>query len=140
MQGRPLVIVAAAALVRADGRLLLAQRPEGKPMAGLWEFPGGKVEPGESLRLALVRELREELGIGVAPDHLDAFTFASHAYGDFDLLMPLFLCRRWSGEARGLEGQKLAWVSRENARDYPTPEADIPLIGRFIEWSQAVQP
>jgi len=134
---RPLVIVAAAALVRSDGRLLLAQRPVGKPMAGLWEFPGGKVEAGESLEGALVRELREELGLRVAESDLQPFTFASHAYETFQLLMPLFMIRRWEGEIEAREGQQLAWVSAEEIRGYPGPDADLPLFERFIDWSRA---
>jgi 8-oxo-dGTP diphosphatase len=132
-----LVIVAAAALVRGDGRLLLAQRPEGKTMAGLWEFPGGKVEAGESPQAALTRELREELSIGVAEDDMEAFAFASHAYERFHLLMPVFLVRRWTGEPNALEGQKLAWASANEVRNFPTPDADGPLIERFVEWSEA---
>jgi 8-oxo-dGTP diphosphatase len=135
MAARPLVLVAAAALVRNDGKLLLAQRPAGKPMAGLWEFPGGKVEPGETPEAALVRELREELSIEIDEVDLSAFTFASHSYATFHLLMPVFLCRRWAGEARGVEGQALAWASAQEVGDYPTPAADLPLFGRFIEWS-----
>lgn len=136
---RPLVIVAAAALVRSDGRLLLAQRPVGKPMAGLWEFPGGKVEAGESLEGALVRELHEELGLRMAERDLEPFTFASHAYETFRLLMPLFLARRWEGEIEAREGQQLAWVSADEIRRYPAPEADLPLIEHFIDWSKAAR-
>lgn len=134
---RLLVIVAAAALVRADGRLLLAQRPEGKSMAGLWELPGGKVETGESPEAALVRELREELAIDVAETDLEAFAFASYAYARFHLLMPVFMARRWDGEPQPNEGQKLVWASADEARSYPTPAADVPLIERFVEWSHA---
>ncbi len=137
---RPLVIVAAAALVRGDGRLLLARRPEGKSMAGLWEFPGGKVEPGESPEHALARELHEELGIAVQPQALQPFAFASHAYEKFHLLMPVFLCRDWSGEPHAREGQALAWVEAADAVGYPTPPADIPLIERFVEWSEVAHP
>lgn len=136
---RPLVIVAAAALVRSDGRLLLAQRPEGKTLAGLWEFPGGKIEAAESPRAALARELREELSIDVAEDDMEAFTFASHAYERFHLLMPVFLVRRWTGEPTALEGQNLVWTSVDDVRAFPTPEADTPLIERFVEWSKAGQ-
>lgn len=136
---RPLVIVAAAALVRDDGRLLLAQRPEGKSMAGLWEFPGGKLEPGEHPELALARELREELGIEVAEKNLSAFAFASHTYERFHLLMPVYLCRQWTGEPESREGQQLVWVDPMEAPDYPTPAADIPLIQRFVEWSEALR-
>jgi 8-oxo-dGTP diphosphatase len=132
---RPLVIVAAAALVRADGRLLLAQRPEGKSMAGLWEFPGGKVETGETPEAALVRELHEELDIEIDPADLKAFAFASHAYARFHLLMPVYMARSWKGEPQALEGQKLAWVTGEEAQALPVPEADIPLVARFVEWS-----
>lgn len=134
---RPLVIVAAAALVRSDRRLLLAQRPVGKPMAGLWEFPGGKVEAGESPEGALVRELREELGLQVAERDLEAFAFASHSYETFHLLMPVFMARRWEGELEPREGQQLAWVSADEVRRYPAPEADLPLFERFIDWTKA---
>jgi 8-oxo-dGTP diphosphatase len=134
---RPLVIVAAAALVRSDGRLLLAQRPVGKPMAGLWEFPGGKVEAGESPEGALVRELREELGLHVAERDLEAFAFASHAYETFHLLMPVFMARRWEGELEPHEGQQLAWVSADEIRRYPAPEADLPVFESFIDWTKA---
>ncbi len=124
----PLVLVAAVVLVDADGRVLLAQRPEGKPMAGLWEFPGGKVDPGETPEAALIRELREELGIDVAASCLAPFTFASHAYPDFHLLMPLYVCRKWSGIPLAREGQRLAWVRPARLVDYPMPPADKPLI------------
>jgi len=134
---KPLVIVAAAALVRSDGRLLLAQRPEGKTMAGLWEFPGGKVEAGEIPEAALVRELQEELGIQASPDDLSAFAFASHSYPKFHLLMPVYLVRRWEGEPAGLEGQSLMWATSGEASQLPVPPADIPLIQRFVEWSCA---
>jgi 8-oxo-dGTP diphosphatase len=134
---KPLVLVAAVALVRSDGRLLLAQRPKGKAMAGLWEFPGGKVEAGESPQGALVRELREELGVVVAEADMTAFSFASHAYENFHLLMPVFLVRRWEGEVEALEGQQLAWVSAAEIRSYPAPEADLPLFEQFIDWSKA---
>jgi 8-oxo-dGTP diphosphatase len=134
---RPLVIVAAAALVRSDGRLLLAQRPVGKSMAGLWEFPGGKVEASESPQGALVRELREELSLHVAERDLEAFAFASHAYETFHLLMPVFMARRWEGELEPREGQQLAWVSADEIRRYPAPEADLPLFERFIDWTKA---
>jgi 8-oxo-dGTP diphosphatase len=136
---RPLVIVAAAALVRDDGRLLLARRPEGKPMAGLWELPGGKVEPGENPRFCLARELKEELGLDVTEDDLDAFTFASHDYEKFHLLMPVFLCRKWSGNLDAREGQELAWVSAGEIRDYPAPAADVPLFETFIAWSKGAR-
>ncbi|MEZ5939449.1 MAG: (deoxy)nucleoside triphosphate pyrophosphohydrolase [Hyphomonadaceae bacterium] len=128
---KPLVTVVAAALVRPDGRLLLAQRPPGKSMAGLWELPGGKIETGESPESALVRELEEELSIRVEESELEAFVFASHGYADFHLLMPVFLCRRWGGELEPREGQAIAWVSADEIDDYPAPEADIPLFARF---------
>lgn len=125
---RKLVLVAAVALVDADGRVLLAQRPEGKAMAGLWEFPGGKVEIGERPEETLIRELAEELGILVKEACLAPLTFASHAYETFDLLMPLWVCRRWEGTVRAAEGQALAWVRPQRLRDYPMPPADVPLI------------
>ena len=134
---RPLVLVAAAALVRSDGCLLLAQRPKGKAMAGLWEFPGGKVEAGESPQGALARELKEELGVAVVEADMQAFSFASHAYEKFHLLMPVFMIRRWEGEAEAREGQQLAWVSAAEIRRYPAPEADVPLFEQFIDWSKA---
>jgi 8-oxo-dGTP diphosphatase len=125
---QPVVLVAACALIDPDGRILLARRPEGKPMAGLWEFPGGKLNPGETPEAALIRELREELGIDVAENCLAPFAFASHAYERFHLLMPLFLCRRWAGQPQGREGQALAWVRPAKLTDYPMPPADKPLI------------
>ena len=124
----PLVLVSAVALVDADGRILLAQRPPGKAMAGLWEFPGGKVNPGETPETALIRELAEELGIDVAASCLAPFTFASHTYRDFHLLMPLYICRKWSGIARGREGQRLTWARPARLDDYPMPPADAPLV------------
>jgi 8-oxo-dGTP diphosphatase len=124
----PLVLVAAVVLVDVDGRVLLARRPEGKAMAGLWEFPGGKVDPGETPETALIRELAEELGIDVAASCLAPFTFASHAYPDFHLLMPLYVCRRWSGIPVAREGQRLAWVRPARLADYPMPPADKPLV------------
>lgn len=123
-----LLLVAAAALFNSDGRVLLARRPEGKPMAGLWEFPGGKVETGETPEAALIRELREELGIMVTPGELKPLTFASHSYEDFHLLMPLFACQRWDGVVEAREGQLLEWVERGNLHDYPAPAADVPLF------------
>ncbi len=125
---RPVVLVAACALIDADGRILLARRPEGKTMAGLWEFPGGKLGPNETPEAGLIRELREELGIEVAESCLAPFAFASHAYDGFHLLMPLFLCRRWAGQPTGREGQALAWVRPAKLADYPMPPADKPLI------------
>ena len=124
----PVVLVVAVALVDADGRVLLAQRPAGKAMAGLWEFPGGKVEAGERPEQTLIRELKEELGIAVEEDCLAPLTFASHAYPDFHLLMPLYACRRWEGMVAAQEGQKLAWVRPNRLRDYEMPPADLPLI------------
>ena len=125
---KPIVLVAAAALVDADGRVLIAQRPEGKQLAGLWEFPGGKVEPGEPPEEALIRELKEELDIEVAKACLAPFVFASHAYETFHLLMPLWLCRRWSGTVQAREHQALAWVKPARMGDYPMPPADEPLV------------
>jgi 8-oxo-dGTP diphosphatase len=126
-----IVLVAACALIDADGRVLIAQRPEGRSMAGLWEFPGGKVEGNERLEETLIRELAEELGITVKEDCLAPLTFASHSYPDFQLLMPLYVCRRWEGTVAALEGQKLAWVRPNKLRDYPMPPADIPLIAHL---------
>jgi 8-oxo-dGTP diphosphatase len=123
-----LVLVAACALIDTDGRVLIAQRPAGKPMAGLWEFPGGKVDAGERPEETLIRELNEELGIVVNEACLAPLTFASHAYADFHLLMPLYICRRWEGMVRPLEGQELTWVRPNRLRDYPMPAADVPLI------------
>ena len=129
-----LLLVTAVALIDPEGRVLLAQRPEGKSMAGLWEFPGGKVEPGETPEAALIRELREELGIETQTSCLAPLTFASHAYEAFHLLMPLFACRRWQGIPTPREGQTLAWVAPRALRDYPMPPADIPLIPILRDW------
>jgi 8-oxo-dGTP diphosphatase len=123
-----IVLVSAVALVDVDGRVLLAQRPAGKAMAGLWEFPGGKVDPGETPENALIRELAEELGIDVAASCLAPFTFASHSYPDFHLLMPLYICRKWSGIPMAREGQRLTWVRPARLVDYPMPPADKPLV------------
>ncbi|WP_319003284.1 8-oxo-dGTP diphosphatase MutT [Celeribacter naphthalenivorans] len=123
-----LLLVSAVALIDVEGRVLLAQRPEGKSMAGLWEFPGGKVEPGETPEAALVRELHEELGIETWNSCLAPLTFASHSYDDFHLMMPLFACRKWNGVPTPREGQVLKWVKARDFRDYPMPPADIPLI------------
>ena len=128
-----LLLVVAVALVDTDGRVLLAQRPPGRSMAGLWEFPGGKVEPGESPENALIRELREELAIDVKASCLAPLTFASHAYDDFHLLMPLYVCRRWNGTVTGREGQQLAWVLPNRLADYPMPAADKPLIPMLLD-------
>lgn len=125
---KKLILVAACALIDRDNRVLLAQRPAGKAMAGLWEFPGGKFEPGETPEQTLVRELSEELGIQTKPDCLAPLTFASHAYEDFHLLMPLYICRKYEGIPMPREGQTLKWVRAKDLRDYPMPEADLPLI------------
>jgi 8-oxo-dGTP diphosphatase len=126
------VLVAACALIDADGRVLLAERPAGKPMAGLWEFPGGKVEPNERPEDTLIRELKEELGITVSEPCLAPLTFASHVYPDFHLLMPLYVCRRWERMVTPLEGQRLAWVKPNRLRDYKMPPADEPLISHLM--------
>ena len=123
-----LTLVVACALIDTDRRILLAQRPQGKPMAGLWEFPGGKVEPGERPETTLIRELHEEIGITVSEPCLAPLTFASHAYESFHLLMPLYVCRRWEGLVMAREGQNLTWVRANKLRDYEMPPADIPLI------------
>eukprot|EP01037_Dinobryon_pediforme_P025682 gene25682-biopygen15367 len=128
-----LLLVVAAALVDQDGRVLIAQRPEGKALAGLWEFPGGKLDPGERPEGALIRELKEELGIDVKELCLAPLTFASHAYADFHLLMPLYVCRRWEGFVQSREGQALKWVRARQLRDYPMPPADEPLIPPLVE-------
>ena len=128
-----LILAVACALIDADNRVLIAQRPPGKSQAGLWELPGGKMEKGELPEAALIRELREEIGITVKEDCLAPLTFVSHAYEDFHLLMPLYICRRWDGIVVGNEGQELAWVRANKLRDYPMPEADIPLIPCLID-------
>ena len=134
LAGTDMLLVSAVALIDRDGRVLLAQRPEGKPMAGLWEFPGGKIEPGETPETALIRELDEELGINTAASCLAPLSFASHSYGPsdkrpaFHLLMMLFVCRRWQGRPQPIEGGALKWVRPQQLRDYPMLEADIPLI------------
>ncbi|MBL8572480.1 MAG: 8-oxo-dGTP diphosphatase MutT [Hyphomicrobiaceae bacterium] len=133
MSGARLVLVVAIALIDADGRVLIAQRPAGKSMAGLWEFPGGKVEAGERPEETLIRECAEELGIEVKAACLAPLTFASHAYEDFHLLMPLYVCRRWTGEVRGREGQALKWVRPVKLRDFDMPPADLPLIPHLID-------
>ena len=123
-----IVLVSAVALIDKDGRVLIAQRPEGKSMAGLWEFPGGKIEPHETPEAALVRELNEELGIETWNSCLAPLTFASHSYDDFHLVMPLFVCRKWTGIVQPKEGQTLKWVKTKALKDYPMPAADIPII------------
>ena len=134
LAGTDMLLVSAVALIDRDGRVLLAQRPEGKPMAGLWEFPGGKIEPGETPETALIRELDEELGINTAASCLAPLSFTSHSYGPrdnqpaFHLLMMLYVCRRWQGRAQPIEGGALKWVRSHQLRDYPMPDADIPLI------------
>lgn len=128
-----ILLVAAAALIDSDDRVLIAQRPPGKALAGLWEFPGGKVDAGERPEACLIRELAEELGIIVKEECLAPLTFASHAYEDFHLLMPLWVCRRWEGLVRPLEGQAVKWVSPRQLRDYPMPPADAPLIPALID-------
>ncbi|HYF55820.1 MAG TPA: (deoxy)nucleoside triphosphate pyrophosphohydrolase [Salinarimonas sp.] len=128
-----LLLVVAVALIDADGRVLIAQRPEGKGMGGLWEFPGGKMEPGERPEDALIRELKEELGIDVKAPCLAPLTFASHAYEDVHLLMPLYACRRWDGLVQRREHQALAWVRPAALRDYPMPPADEPLIPALVD-------
>ena len=128
------VLVSAVALIDPDGRVLLAQRPEGKSKAGLWEFPGGKVEAGETPAAALIRELQEELGIDTSTSCLAPLTFASHSYEDFHLLMPLFACRKWDGIPSSREGQALKWVKPADLRSYPMPAADVPLIPILRDW------
>ena len=133
-ENRPILFVAAVALVDTDGRVLLAQRPEGKSMAGLWEFPGGKLGAGETPEACLIRELKEELGIDVTASCLGPFTFASHAYEDFHLLMPLYLCRVWEGIVIGREGQALKWLRPRDMDDTPMPPADIPLVAMLRDY------
>ncbi len=128
------VLVSAVALIDLEGRVLLAQRPEGKSMAGLWEFPGGKVEPGETPEQALIRELQEELGIDTWASCLAPLTFASHSYDDFHLLMPLFACRKWDGIPKSQENQALRWVQAKDLKTYPMPAADVPLIPILRDW------
>lgn len=128
-----ILLVAAVALIDSDDRVLIAQRPPGKALAGLWEFPGGKIDPGERPEVCLIRELDEELGITVKEECLAPLTFASHAYPDFHLMMPLWVCRRWEGLARPMEGQALKWVKPRELRDYPMPPADAPLIPALID-------
>ncbi|MCD1618487.1 8-oxo-dGTP diphosphatase MutT [Salipiger marinus] len=129
-----IVLVSAVALIDVEGRVLLGQRPEGKSMAGLWEFPGGKVEAGETPEAALIRELHEELGIETWSSCLAPLTFASHAYDSFHLLMPLFACRKWQGVPQSREGQALKWVQARDLASYPMPPADIPLIPILRDW------
>lgn len=128
MQKKSLLLVVACALIDADNRVLLSKRPEGKNLAGLWEFPGGKLESGETPEQCLIRELHEELGITVKANCLAPLTFASHSYDHFHLLMPLYICRRFEGIAKGCEGQEIKWVRSENLSDYSMPPADLPLI------------
>jgi 8-oxo-dGTP diphosphatase len=128
-----LLLVVAAALVDADNRVLLAERPKGKALEGLWEFPGGKIDGGERPEDALIRELKEELGIAVKAACLAPLTFASHSYEDFHLLMPLFICRKWEGFVRPLDGQALKWVRPKDLRNYPMPPADAPLIPHLMD-------
>ena len=133
-RAKPILLVAAVALVDIDGRVLITRRPEGKHMAGLWEFPGGKIHDGETPEAALIRELREELAIDTAESCLAPLTFASHAYEEFHLLMPLYVCRRWKGTVTPLEGQELKWVRPNALRDYPMPPADAPLVAILRDW------
>lgn len=131
---KKVVLVSAVALIDAEGRVLLAERPEGKSLAGMWEFPGGKIEPGETPEVALIRELKEELGIDTWASCLAPLTFASHSYDAFHLLMPLFACRKWQGIVTPREGQRLAWVRPRDMGDYPMPPADKPLIPILRDW------
>ncbi len=128
LRPKPVVLVVAVALVDADGRVLLTQRPPGKKLAGMWEFPGGKVEANETPEAALLRELREELGLDISAACLAPFAFASHSYDDFHLLMPLYVCRRWAGQPEGREGQALKWVRPVKMGELPMPPADVPLV------------
>ena len=132
-RGLPILLVVACELVDADGRVLIAQRPKGKELEGLWEFPGGKIDPGERPEDALIRELKEELGVTVKPACLAPLTFASHSYDGFHLLMPLYVCRRWEGFAQPLDGQALKWVWPKDLRNYPMPPADAPLIPHLVD-------
>ena len=132
----PIILVSAAALIDPDNRILIAQRPEGKSMAGLWEFPGGKVQNGETPEFALMRELEEELGIETRPTCFTPIAFASHTYDDFHLLMPLYACRMWRGIPKGQEGQAVKWVRLNDLKDYPMPEADIPLLAQLRDYLQ----
>ena len=133
MNGENLVLVVACALIDADAKVLIAQRPEGKNLAGFWEFPGGKVEPGEQPEVALIRELKEELSIDVTEACLAPLTFASHAYDEFHLLMPLYVCRRWKGQVQANVHKAIRWVRPLRLRDYPMPPADEPLIAHLID-------
>jgi len=132
--GKPILLVAAVALLDTDNRVLLSRRPDGKHMAGLWEFPGGKVHEGETPESALIREMREELSIDTAESCLAPLTFASHDYEDFHLLMPLYVCRKWKGIVRPMEGQQLKWIRKQALADYPMPPADAPLIPILRDW------
>jgi len=131
--GKPILLVAAAALVDVDGRVLIAKRPLGKPMEGLWEFPGGKVDAGETPEECLIRELNEELDINVTAACLAPFVFTSHGYDSFHLLMPLYLCRRWEGVVRAREHEAIAWVKPSKLSDYPMPPADVPLVAWLVD-------
>lgn len=132
--GLPTVLVAAIALMDSDGHVLLAERPEGKSMAGMWEFPGGKVEEGEIPEAALIRECKEELGIDISAACLAPFAFASHSYDKFHLLMPLYVCRKWEGLVQGMEGQRTKWVPINKLSDYPMPPADEPLVAMMRDF------